>query len=356
MKRLGALLASLLLAGSLTACGGTAAQEMQSIQVFAMDTVMGLRACGGETEAALAAAEDEIYRLDEALSRTREDSAVSRLNSAAGGTPVDVGEELRDLIARALDFSAATDGAFDITLAPVSSAWGFTEDTYRVPEDAELALLLPCVGAEHVHLEEGTAVSLDQGTRIDLGAIAKGYASDWMAAIYQEHGITHGIVDLGGNTWVCGGNLEGEPWQIGIQDPARPAGALAGILEASDAFAVTSGGYQRYFEQDGKTYHHILDPATGWPAESGLTSVTIVADEPQQVDGTPGRGAMCDALSTALFVMGEEEAVRFWRSGAYAFEFVLVTEDGRVLVSEGLADRFEQEADSGYAYETIPAA
>lgn len=155
MKRLGALLASLLLAGSLTACGGTAAQEMQSIQVFAMDTVMGLRACGGETEAALAAAEDEIYRLDEALSRTREDSAVSRLNSAAGGTPVDVGEELRDLIARALDFSAATDGAFDITLAPVSSAWGFTEDTYRVPEDAELALLLPCVGAEHVHLTTG---------------------------------------------------------------------------------------------------------------------------------------------------------------------------------------------------------
>ena len=251
MKRLGALLASLLLAGSLTACGGTAAQEMQSIQVFAMDTVMGLRACGGETEAALAAAEDEIYRLDEALSRTREDSAVSRLNSAAGGTPVDVGEELRDLIARALDFSAATDGAFDITLAPVSSAWGFTEDTYRVPEDAELALLLPCVGAEHVHLEEGTAVSLDQGTQIDLGAIAKGYASDWMAAIYQEHGITHGIVDLGGNTWVCGGNLEGEPWQIGIQDPARSAGALAGILEASDAFAVTSGGYQRYFEENG---------------------------------------------------------------------------------------------------------
>ena len=228
MKRLGALLASLLLAGSLTACGGTAAQEMQSIQVFAMDTVMGLRACGGETEAALAAAEDEIYRLDEALSRTREDSAVSRLNSAAGGTPVDVGEELRDLIARALDFSAATDGAFDITLAPVSSAWGFTEDTYRVPEDAELALLLPCVGAEHVHLEEGTAVSLDQGTRIDLGAIAKGYASDRMAAIYQEHGITHGIVDLGGNTWVCGGNLEGEPWQIGIQDPARSAGLWRG--------------------------------------------------------------------------------------------------------------------------------
>ena len=343
MKRLGALLASLLLAGSLTACGGTAAQEMQSIQVFAMDTVMGLRACGGETEAALAAAEDEIYRLDEALSRTREDSAVSRLNSAAGGTPVDVGEELRDLIARALDFSAATDGAFDITLAPVSSAWGFTEDTYRVPEDAELALLLPCVGAEHVHLEEGTAVSLDQGTRIDLGAIAKGYASDWMAAIYQEHGITHGIVDLGGNTWVCGGNLEGEPWQIGIQDPARSAGALAGILEASDAFAVTSGGYQRYFTgPDGTVYQHILDPKTGWPVQGDLLSVTIVADN----------GTMADAYSTALYVMGREAAQDFWRQNG-GFDMVLITKDGQVLYTPGLADKLTETEGSGYAYASI---
>lgn len=343
MKRLGALLASLLLAGSLTACGGTAAQEMQSIQVFAMDTVMGLRACGGETEAALAAAEDEIYRLDEALSRTREDSAVSRLNSAAGGTPVDVGEELRDLIARALDFSAATDGAFDITLAPVSSAWGFTEDTYRVPEDAELALLLPCVGAEHVHLEEGTVVSLDQGTRIDLGAIAKGYASDRMAAIYQEHGITHGIVDLGGNTWVCGGNLEGEPWQIGIQDPARPAGALAGILEASDAFAVTSGGYQRYFTgPDGTVYQHILDPKTGWPVQGDLLSVTIVADN----------GTMADAYSTALYVMGREAAQDFWRQNG-GFDMVLITKDGQVLYTPGLADKLTETEGSGYAYASI---
>lgn len=345
MKRLGALLASLLLAGSLTACGGTAAQEMQSIQVFAMDTVMGLRACGGETEAALAAAEDEIYRLDEALSRTREDSAVSRLNSAAGGTPVDVGEELRDLIARALDFSAATDGAFDITLAPVSSAWGFTEDTYRVPEDAELALLLPCVGAEHVHLEEGTAVSLDQGTRIDLGAIAKGYASDWMAAIYQEHGITHGIVDLGGNTWVCGGNLEGEPWQIGIQDPARSAGALAGILEASDAFAVTSGGYQRYFTgPDGTVYQHILDPKTGWPVQGDLLSVTIVAEN----------GTMADAYSTALYVMGREAAQDFWRQNG-GFDMVLITKDGQVLYTPGLADKLTETEGSGYAYACIEA-
>lgn len=205
------------------------------------------------------------------------------------------------------------------------------------------------MGAEHVHLDGASAVSLDQGTQIDLGAIAKGYASDAVAAIYQEHGITHGIVDLGGNTWVCGGNLKGEPWRIGVQDPARAgeAEAYTGILRMADGFAVTSGGYQRYFEENGKTYHHIIDPATGHPAESGLTSVTVVAD------GTVGNGTMCDALSTALFVMGEERALDFWRSGVYDFDLILVTEDGRLLVTDGIADRFQPDETAGYAYEVI---
>ena len=130
-----------------------------------------------------------------------------------------------------------------------------------------------------------------------------------MAAIYQEHGITHGIVDLGGNTWVCGGNLEGEPWQIGIQDPARPAGALAGILEASDAFAVTSGGYQRYFEEMDRsiTISLILPPAARRRAD--------LPPSPWWRMGPRGNGTMCDALSTALFVMGETGR---WSSGAAA--------------------------------------
>ena len=346
MRRFGALLAALLLAGGLTACGGEA--EMQSAQVFAMDTVMILTASGGETEAALKAAEDELYRLDRELSRTRGSSAVSRLNSAPEGA-AEVGEELRDLIARALDFSDATGGAFDITLAPVSSAWGFTEDAYRVPAREELDELLTHVGAEHVHLGDGTAVSLDPGTQIDLGAIAKGYASDVVAAICRENGVAHSTVSLGGNVWVCGGNPEGKPWQIGIQDPARPeeADAYVGILRMSDGFAVTSGGYQRYFEEDGKLYHHIIDPATGYPAESGLTSVTVVSE------GTEGSGTMCDALSTALFVMGEERALDFWRSGAFDFEAILVTEDGRLLVTAGLEDSFTPDETAGYAYEVV---
>ena len=215
MRRFGALLAALLLAGCLTACGG---EEMQTAQVFAMDTVMVLKAGGGDAASALRDAENELYRLDRELSRTRESSAVSRLNSAPEGT-AEVGEELRDLIARALDFSGATGGAFDITLAPVSSAWGFTEDAYRVPAREELEELLTHVGAEHVHLGDGTAVSLDPGTQIDLGAIAKGYASDAVAAICRENGVAHSTVSLGGNVWVCGGNPEGSPGRSAFRTP-----------------------------------------------------------------------------------------------------------------------------------------
>ena len=347
MRRFPLLAAAVLAACSLTACSSQ--QEMESIQAFAMDTVMVVSATGGDTEAALQEAEDELYRLDGLLSRTRENTEVSSLNSAPAGTAVHVGREVRDLIAAALDFSDATDGAFEITLAPVSSAWGFTEDAFRVPSEEELQQLLSCVGAEHVHIQGEDAVSIDQGTQVDLGAIAKGYASDRVAEIFQEHGVTHGIVDLGGNTWVSGGNLEGNPWRIGVQDPARAgeADAYTGILQMSDGFAVTSGGYQRYFEEGGKTYHHIIDPATGYPAESGLTSVTVVAD------GDVGNGTMCDALSTALFVMGEERALDFWRSGVYDFDLVLVTADGRLLVTDGIADRFQPDETAGYAYEVV---
>ena len=216
-----------------------------------------------------------------------------------------------------------------------------------MPEDAELALLLPCVGAEHVHLEEGPLSRWTRAPGLTWGAIAKGYASDRMAAIYQEHGITHGIVDLGGNTWVCGETWRGSPGRSAFRTRPGPRGALAGILEASDAFAVTSGGYQRYFEENGQLYHHIIDPATGRPAESGLTSVTVVAD------GAAGNGTMCDALSTALFVMGEDRALELWRSGVYDFELILVTEDGRLLATAGIADRFRPDDSAGYAYEIV---
>ena len=242
-----------------------------------------------------------------------------------------------------------TGGAFDITVAPVVSAWGFAGgEEYRVPSQAELDRLLELVDGSAVKLEDGT-VTLGPGQAIDLGGVAKGYAADKIVGVLRGHDVPRANISLGGNVLAWGDRPGGTPWRVGIQDPARPGeqDALAGVVELTDAFAVTSGGYQRYFEEGGKRYHHIIDPATGCPADSGLTSVTVVAGIGEGYPGT-----MCDALSTALFVMGEEKALDFWRTWeGTPFELILVTEDGRVVVTEGLADRFTLDEDSGYTLE-----
>ena len=349
MKRITALLLAALAVCGLTGCGGTRDPDeaQESIQVIAMDTAMVLTAYGKESTRAVYDAEEEVRRLDALLSRTSGSSEVSMLNGA-GGEMVPVGAEICTLIQTAGDFTEATGGAFDITIAPVVSAWGFTTDSYQVPDREALQTLLESVGMEHVHLSGGSA-RLDPGTMIDLGGIAKGYTADRVAEIFQEHAVPRGKVELGGNILVIGDKPDGTAWRVGVQDPKHPdeADGLVCVLNLTDAFAVTSGSYQRYFEQDGKRYHHIIDPATGCPADSGLTSVTVVADSAR------GNGTMCDALSTALFVMGEDKALDFWRSGVYDFQLVLVTEDGRVVVTEGLKDGFVEMEESGYTYEFV---
>ena len=349
VKRITALLLAALAVCGLTGCGGTRNPDeaQESIQVIAMDTAMVLTAYGKESTRAVYDAEEEVRRLDALLSRTSGSSEVSMLNGA-GGEMVPVGAEICTLIQTAGDFTEATGGAFDITIAPVVSAWGFTTDSYQVPDREALQTLLESVGMEHVHLSGGSA-RLDPGTMIDLGGIAKGYTADRVAEIFQEHAVPRGKVELGGNILVIGDKPDGTAWRVGVQDPKHPdeADGLVCVLNLTDAFAVTSGSYQRYFEQDGKRYHHIIDPATGCPADSGLTSVTVVADSAR------GNGTMCDALSTALFVMGEDKALDFWRSGVYDFQLVLVTEDGRVVVTEGLKDGCVEMEESGYTYEFV---
>lgn len=345
MKRFAAALLTIWMIGTLTACGGQ--QETPATrQIIAMDTAMTFTVYGEQGNDAVQEMVKEVQRLEQLLDRTEDDSAITRLNEAGGGK-TEVGGEICGLLEKAVEFSCAADGAFDITIAPVVSAWGFTEAEFRVPQQAELTELLDRVGAEHV-LTDGETAALTGGAQVDLGGIAKGYASDRMAEIFAGYGLERGWVSLGGNVLAWGSKNDGTPWKVGIQDPKDPNGeTYVGMIGLENAYAVTSGGYQRYFEENGKTYHHILDPATGYPADSGLTSVTVVADS------TVGNGTMCDALSTALFVMGEDGALDFWRTGVYDFELVLVTEDDRVLVTDGLAENFTQTEGSGYSYETV---
>lgn len=346
MTRWKRILPAVLVALLLTACGG-AKETPAARQIIAMDTAMSFSVYGEKGDEAVQAMVEEVQRLEGILSRTDPFSEIGFLNGKPGQS-VEVGAEVTALLERAGEFTRATGGAFDITIAPVVEAWGFTTDSYQVPEETVLAERLGTMGMEHVHVD-GAAASLDAGTQVDLGGIAKGYASGCLTEIFEEYGIQRGWADLGGNLLAWGTRPDGQPWRVGVRDPKNTEnGGLVGTVGLENAFAVTSGGYERFFEENGVTYHHIIDPATGYPARSGLVSVTVVAD-----CLTEGNGAMCDALSTALFVLGEEKALELWRSGVYDFDLVLVTEDDRVVVTDGIAEGFVQTEGSGYTYETV---
>jgi len=324
--------------------------------IFAMDTAMTLTAYGENAEAALSAAQKEIFRLDALLSVTGQNSEIAKLNdisvsytddpAAADGTAADKSSTLPDaalevsrtfdvsddtinLLRRAAEVSESTGGLFDITILPVMDLWGFRTDEYKVPSADELSELLAEVDYRKVDIE-GSKVTLPVDIKIDLGGIAKGYASARVMDIFKEHGVTSGIITLGGNVQALGHHPEGRPWNVAIADPYEPDKTFA-TIQMENAAAVTSGGYQRYFVEDGITYHHIIDPRTGYPADSGLVSVTIVSPD----------GTLADGLSTALFIMGLEDASEYWRQHSSEFEAVLVTADETVYVTGGLADRFE---------------
>ena len=320
-KRLLALLLAALTALSLTACG--AEEQPVTSQIFAMDTVMDFAVYGENAQAALTAASQEINALEQRLSRTRAGSEISTLNENGSA---ELSDETVQLLQSALALSDETGGAFDITIAPLVTAWGITSDTPRVPSQEEIASLLPLVGSEHVRID-GNRVTLDAGCSVDLGGIAKGYASDRVAQIFREQGVT-GTASLGGNVYVSGKKSDGSAWRVAVRDPQN-TDDYAAVLALEDVFAITSGGYQRNFTApDGTVYQHILDPKTGCPVQSDLLSVTIVSDS----------GTLADACSTALYVMGEQEAVNFWRQTG-GFEMVLITADGRLLYTPGLAEK-----------------
>ena len=332
-----AALAALLLCG-LTACGKT--EEPARQDIFAMDTYMSLVAYGEDGQEALAAAAREINRLEQELSRTVCTSYIYKLNENGSAA---VSEETANLLKAAMDYSAATGGLFDMTVAPLVSLWGITTDSPRVPSRIEIDALLPLVGSDHVHLD-GQTVTLDAGCAVDLGGIAKGYASDRVAQVLKQYAVTGAAVSLGGNVYVCGQKPDGTAWSVAVQDPKK-TDAYAMTLDLTDVFAVTSGGYQRYFTAaDGTVYQHILDPRTGYPAQTDLLSVTVIGQN----------GTMADAYSTALYVMGEQAACDFWRQSGGAFDLVLITADGRVLYTPGLADHISQKG-ADYDFQEVPA-
>ena len=296
---------------------GCRKKQLTRVSFFAMDTVMDLAVYGSAS--VLEEAEALVFSLEKEFSVTDPGSEIFALNAAGSA---ELGADASELIRTALEYCAITDGALDISIYPVVRAWGFTTGEYRVPSSDELAALLSSVDYTKIALDGGR-VTLPENAMVDLGAVAKGYTADRIAQLFRSKGVEGAIINLGGNVHTLGTKADGSAWSVAVADPFGEDYAC--ILTVSDRAVVTSGGYQRYFEQDGVTYRHIIDPATGLPVDNGLASVSVVSE----------RGVVADALSTALYVMGCDRAIEFWRKNG-GFEAVFITENGELFVTEGL--------------------
>ena len=293
--------------------------------IFAMDTIMELTIYGDEAQ--LTQAENLIFSLNDALSVTSENSDIYKINTQKEAT---IGANAGELIEESLLLCDSTDGALDISIYPVIKAWGFTIGSYEVPSDNALKSLLAYVDYSKIELTKSEKnsykVTIPEAMEIDLGSVAKGYTGDKLVELLKTSGVKSALLSLGGNIQVLGSKPDGSYWKIAVTNPVNPSEYI-GYLEISDKAVITSGGYQRYFEENGNIYHHILDPKTGSPANSGLLSVTIVGE----------KGVYCDGLSTALFVMGMEKATSYWREHS-DFEAIFVDENEYIYITEGLSD------------------
>ena len=327
MKRAGRFIwfGALALAAALL-FGGCAAKQA-STELFAMDTVMQLTAYGKDAERALGVAGGELARLDAELSAQRTSSEIAKLNASGACENA----ETLEVLTRALEIAWRTDGAYDPTVYPLMQLWGFGTDAAHVPQESEIQSALKKTGYEKLPAVQ-SPYTLPSGMAVDLGGIGKGFAAAAVRACLEENGVRAAVVSLGGNVMLLGSKPDGSAWTIGLQDPDTDG--CFGYVSARDVSVVTSGGYQRYFEEDGEVYWHILDPKTGWPARSGLSSVTVVSRD----------DVLADGLSTALFVMGLEKAAALYRVSD-DFEAVLLTQDGQIFVTEGLKDDFRSDKD-----------
>lgn len=298
MKR---LLCVILICALLTGCSWF--EQSADVDFWCMDTYMNVKIWGGPADSAAQEIQDMMNALHTTWSAANEQSLLGKLNV---GMEVELTEEEATILDRAEALSLRTNGAFNPKMRAVSRAWGFYNLAYRVPEQAEI----------------DAALAQEQW---DLGAAMKGYAGQKAAALLEAMKVDRAILSLGGNIQTFGDKPDGSAWQIAIQNPYGED-ALGIISVYGTKSVITSGSYQRFFEANGQRYHHILDPETGYPADSGLISVTVIGTD----------GMTCDALSTALFVMGLEEGSDFWRQSD-DFEAVFVTEDGRIYATEGVS-------------------
>ena len=275
---------------------GCAEKKVSSTE-FALNTVITITAYGDKAKEAMDASFAEVKRIENLLSAYIDHSDISKINKNACNAPVEVENETIYVLKKALEMSQKTNGAFDITVKPLVDLWDIKSENPKIPAEDAINAAKNLVGYKNVVIDGNKVSFKKQGMKIDLGGAAKGYCADKVIEVLKSYGVKNALIDLGGNIYALGKNENGDNWRIGLQDPTSSRGEHFSVEELSNKTAVTSGSYERYFEKDGKIYHHILNPETGSPADSGLISVTVISENSFEAD----------MLSTAVFVMGNEE-------------------------------------------------
>jgi len=333
INRLQGLMLCLLATVLLSACSPEAkAAAMKEKSEYIFGTLVSLKLYEPVDDAVFQTVFDDLRDVDNRMTVKGIASELIAVNKAAGTAPVVVSEDTYHVIDVAKRYAEESKGAFDITVYPVVALWNIGTDQARVPSPAEIEAGLKNIGYQDLILEPGTrSVFLKRpGMGLDLGGIAKGYAADRTAQKLKSLGVERGIINLGGNIIALGAKADGSPWKIGIQNPMSERGEYIGIVEAANQTVVTSGIYERYFEKDGKRYHHIIDTATGYPADNELAGVSILTTS--SIDA--------DALSTTCFVLGTEKALAFVKNKP-GVDVLFITKDKRVIMTAGFKKLFK---------------
>lgn len=300
---------------------------------FHMGTYVSLQVYDEGKEAVLEEAYNRVVELEEKLSSNQTDTEIAEINENAGVQPVEVSEDVMELLIISSEYSALENSGFDYTIGAITDLWRIGFDDARVPEPQEIDAALPLVDYRKVELDtdNSTVYLTEEGMKLDLGAIAKGYIADQIVEIFEESEVTTAIIDLGGNVIVMGDspNREEGGWNVGVQDPFDERGSYIGAINIKDKSIVTSGIYERYIEQDGEIYHHLMNPRTGYPFDNNLASVTIIAEHSTDADG----------LSTVVFGFGLEEGLEYVNNREDV-EAVFITKDSEVYLSQGIKDTF----------------
>lgn len=307
----------------LTMCSCDFEKELTT-ELTAMNTLMSIRVFSsskGKKDEVMKLFTDKVNELDSLFDANEQGSDVFRINE--GKTEINVSEDTAKIIEKSILANSLTDGAFDVTIMPVLKLWGFNDGNYGVPKENEIKEAMTFVGNDRISVKATTVIK-QENTEISLGGIAKGYLGDELLKIAKENGVS-AVISLGGNIVLCGENQEKGHWTVGVKNPLETDSLVCTFNPKGNVSVVTSGGYERSFQKDGKTYHHIIDTKTGEPAKSNLLSVTVIGED----------GALCDAFSTALFAMGKEKAVKFAKEHN-DFQYIFVTENREIIITDGV--------------------